>query len=76
MRTVEFLPDGHGRDVPDGGDLGSWVPAVYEVVVEGVARAFAPARPQKCFVGVGPRKLRQRLAWRFVRQSKRVATWI
>src|SRR5688572_192139 len=45
VTTVELLPPWHRRDAPDGRDLGRWVPAVYEVVVEGVARRFALARP-------------------------------
>jgi hypothetical protein len=57
MTTVGLLPPGHDGDAPDGGELGGGVRAVYEVVVEGVARAFALARPQEGFVGVGPRKL-------------------
>ena len=36
-------------------EVGSW--AVYEVVVEGVARAFVFARPQEGFVGVGPKQV-------------------
>ena len=39
--------------MPDGGDLGFRVIAVYEVVVEGVARSFVLARPQQRLVGVG-----------------------
>src|SRR5829696_5369740 len=53
VAAVGLLPSGHGGDVPYGGDLGGGIGAVYEVVVEGVARAFALARPQECFVGVG-----------------------
>jgi hypothetical protein len=62
VAAVGFLPDGHGGDVPDGGELGGGVGAVDEVVVEGVAGALAPARPQQRLVGVGPRKLGQREA--------------
>ncbi len=39
--------------MPDGGDLCSRVSAVYEVVVEGVARSASLACPQQCLVGVG-----------------------
>src|SRR5918998_6707396 len=60
MVSVELLPLGHRRDVPDGGDLCFRVSAVYEVVVEGVLRTFTLARPQQRLVGVGPRKLEQR----------------
>ena len=68
MAAVGLLPHGHGGDVPYGGELGGWVGAVYEVVVEGVPGVLAPARPQEGFVAcVGPRKLGQRLAWRFKR---------
>ena len=76
VAAVALLPHGHRREAPDGGDLGVWVVAVYEVVVEGVARSFAPARPQQDFVGVGARKLGQRLGWRSARRSRRAATWI
>jgi hypothetical protein len=50
---VAFLPPWHRRDAPDGGDLGRWISAVYEVVVEGVARAVSLARPHYGLVGVG-----------------------
>jgi hypothetical protein len=46
MVAVQLLSFRHGRDVPDGGDLGSWVWSVYEVVVEGVAGTSPLARPQ------------------------------
>jgi hypothetical protein len=46
--------------------LGGGVSTVYEVVVEGVARAFVLARPQECFVGVGPPESGQCLAQNFV----------
>jgi hypothetical protein len=46
VATVGLLPPGHGGDAPDGGELGGGVGAVYEVVVEGVVRALALARPQ------------------------------
>jgi hypothetical protein len=39
--------------VPDGGELGGWVCAVYEVVVEGISRSACLACPQQCLVGVG-----------------------
>jgi hypothetical protein len=64
---VELLFRGHGRDAPDGGDLGRRIAAVYEVVVEGVTRPLALAHPQQGFVRMGPRKLGQRRAWRFER---------
>jgi hypothetical protein len=73
VATVGLLFHRHGRDAPYGGDLGCWIRAVYEVVVEGVDRGFALARPKQCFVGVGPRKLAQRLAWRSVRRSRPMA---
>ena len=60
---MAFLPPWHRRDAPDGGDLGRWISAVYEVVVEGVARAVSLARPHYGLVGVGPRKLGQRREW-------------
>jgi hypothetical protein len=60
MIAIELLPPWHGGDAPEGGDLGFGVPAVYEVVVEGVAGATTLARPQNCLVSVGPRKLGQR----------------
>src|SRR5215210_3118283 len=52
MISVTFLPPWHGRDVPDGGELDFRVSAIYEVVVEGVARSASLARPKQCFVGV------------------------
>ena len=61
---VKLLLPGHGRDAPDGGDLCFWVSAVDKVVVEGVAEAASLARPKERFVGVGPRKSGQRLAYR------------
>jgi len=57
---VTFLPPWHGRDVPDGGELDFRVSAIYEFVVEGVARSASLARPKQCFVGLGLRKLGQR----------------
>ena len=60
VTVMGFLPHGYGGDVPYGGDLGGGVGAVYEVVVEGVARSLALASPQECFVVLGPRKLGQR----------------
>jgi hypothetical protein len=36
------------------------VGAIYEVVVEGVARSSSFACPEQCLVGVGSRKLGQR----------------
>jgi hypothetical protein len=59
--AVGFLPHRYGGDVPDGGELGGGVWAVHEIVVEGVARGLALARPQEGLVGVGPRKSGQRL---------------
>ena len=76
VAAVEFLPHGHGRDAPDRGDLGFRVVAVYEVVVEGVMRPLAPARPQQGFVGVVPTCVGPRLGWRSARRSRRAATWI
>ena len=62
MVAVAFLPPWHGRDAPDGGELGFRVPAVYELVVEGVAGAVSFSRPKERLVGVGLRKLGQRRA--------------
>src|SRR5215217_6906983 len=53
VAAVGLLPFGHGGDAPDRGDLGGGVGAVYEVVVEGVGRSLALARPQEGLVGVG-----------------------
>ena len=39
--------------MPDGGELGGWVCAVYEVVVEGISRTASLPRPEQCLVGVG-----------------------
>ena len=52
----------HGSDAPDGGDLRAEILAVYEVVVKSMSGTPALARPQEGFVGVGARKLGQRLA--------------
>ena len=60
---MKFLPPRHGRDVPEGGELGVLVLAVYKVVVEGMVRSASLARPQQRLVGVGPRKLGQRQAY-------------
>src|ERR671911_41245 len=60
MVSVTFLPPGHGRDAPDGGDLGAWVWAVYEVVVEGVAGGAPPFPPHPRLVGGGARHMGQR----------------
>jgi hypothetical protein len=70
--AVGLLCPGHRGEVPDGGDLGGGVSTVYEVVVEGVARTLALARPQQCFVGVGPRKLGQRRGWCSAQRSGRM----
>src|SRR5919112_186253 len=72
MVAVELLFLGHRRYGPDGGELGRGVSAVNEVVVEGVA-GTSLASPEQCFVGVGPRKLGQRPAWRSEPWSGRTA---
>ena len=64
MVAMSFLSVWHGRDAPDGGDLGCGVTAVYDVVVEGMSLALA--RPKQRLVSVGPSKLGQRLVWRSV----------
>src|SRR5687768_911183 len=53
MISVKLLLPWHGRDVPDRGDLCFRISAVYEVVVEGVARSASLSGPQQRFVGVG-----------------------
>src|SRR5215203_2436677 len=50
---MKLLPLWDGRDVPDGRDLCFRLSAVYEVVVEGVARSTSLARPKECLVGMG-----------------------
>jgi hypothetical protein len=44
--AVEFLVFGYAVDTPDRGHLDARVGVVYEVVVEGVTRTLALARPQ------------------------------
>ena len=53
VRAVRLLPHGHGGDGPYGGDLGRWIGAVYEDVVEGVARP-CPCSPTAGCRGRGP----------------------
>jgi hypothetical protein len=45
MISVELLPPCHGRDVPDGRELGSEISAIDQVVVEGMAGSASLARP-------------------------------
>src|SRR5688572_30090639 len=53
MVSVKLLPAWHGRDVPDGGELGSRISAIDEVVVEGMSRCATLFGPQQRFVGMG-----------------------
>src|SRR5215211_382973 len=53
--AVELLVLGNGTNAPDARELLARVRAVYEVVVEGVARSFA--RPDQGFVRVGERRM-------------------
>src|SRR5215217_1621080 len=61
--AVELLVLGNATNAPDARELSARVRAVYEVVVEGVARFSTFARPDQGFVRVGPRKSGQRRAY-------------
>jgi hypothetical protein len=55
--VFSLMGTGRMRQTEDTWEMG--VGAIYEVIVDGVAYALAPARPKQRLVGMGPRKLRQ-----------------
>ena len=67
MTAVVLLPYGYGGDAPYRGELGGRVEAVYEFVVEVVARP-GPCSPTGGFRGRGPTQVRitSRVAFRAV----------